>query len=492
MPTNFSALDQNLPRFTGDETTERKVQVIQDYLYQLLEALRYAMSNLDTRNFNQTAWNKFLDGYGSGLTDPIYKQISDAEGNLTKLEVTAKGLQMQITNNAGDIHNLSVTAGELTSQIANNAGDISTLKQTAQSLSSTISNAQGDISTLRQTANSLTSQISSANGNISVLQQTANNLSVSISNAQNNIYNLQLTANSLTSQISSANGNISVLQQTANNLSVSISNAQNNIYNLQLTANGLSSTVADTQGRVSIVEQTVNGLTIYNPYTGQTQINGGMIETSQMRLDRLFGNSVFLMTPSGEIAAEIRTTGASTARTSFDLWARAVRINSNEGDLYLHSDMAFVTLAGAQGNTCIGNFYPNQGGMYSCGVGWSPWSDIYANNSMIQTSDREAKEDIVYGLTRYDALFDTLRPVSFRFRDGTSGRTHLGLISQDVEAALEAAGLTDVEFAGFVRSAEPEGKVRYGLRYGEFVAMLIEQVQALKARVSALEGVETL
>lgn len=450
MPTNFSALDQNLPRFTGDETTERKVQVIQDYLYQLLEALRYAMSNLDTRNFNQTAWNKFLDGYGSGLTDPIYKQISDAEGNLTKLEVTAKGLQMQITNNAGDIHNLSVTAGELTSQIANNAGDISTLKQTAQSLSSTISNAQGDISALRQ------------------------------------------TANSLTSQISSANGNISVLQQTANNLSVSISNAQNNIYNLQLTANGLSSAVADTQGRVSIVEQTVNGLTIYNPYTGQTQINGGMIETSQMRLDRLFGNSVFLMTPSGEIAAEIRTTGASTARTSFDLWARAVRINSNEGDLYLHSDMAFVTLAGAQGNTCIGNFYPNQGGMYSCGVGWSPWSDIYANNSMIQTSDREAKEDIVYGLTRYDALFDTLRPVSFRFRDGTSGRTHLGLISQDVEAALEAAGLTDVEFAGFVRSAEPEGKVRYGLRYGEFVAMLIEQVQALKARVSALEGVETL
>ena len=450
MPTNFSALDQNLPRFTGEETTERKVQVIQDYLYQLLEALRYAMNNLDTRNFNQIEWDKFLDGYGSGLTDPIYKQLSDAEGNLTKLEVTAKGLQMQITNNAGDIHNLSVTAGELTSQIANNAGDISTLKQTAQSLSSTISNAQGDISRLQQ------------------------------------------TANSLSSQISNTQGDISTLQQTANNLSVSISNAQNNIYNLQLTANGLSSTVADTQGRVSLVEQTVNGLTIYNPYTGQTQINGGMIETSQMRLDRLFGNSVFLMTPSGEIAAEIRTTGASTARTSFDLWARAVRINSNEGDLYLHSDMAFVTLAGAQGNTCIGNFYPNQGGMYSCGVGWSPWSDIYANNSMIQTSDREAKEDIVYGLTRYDALFDTLRPVSFRFRDGTSGRTHLGLISQDVEAALEAAGLTDVEFAGFVRSAEPEGKVRYGLRYGEFVAMLIEQVQALKARVSALEGVETL
>ena len=31
MPTNFSALDQNLPRFTGEESVDRKVQVIQDY-----------------------------------------------------------------------------------------------------------------------------------------------------------------------------------------------------------------------------------------------------------------------------------------------------------------------------------------------------------------------------------------------------------------------------------------------------------------------------
>lgn len=450
MPTNFSALDQNLPRFTGEESVERKVQVIQDYLYQLLEALRYAMNNLDTRNFNQTEWDKFLDGYGSGLTDPIYKQLSDGEGNLTKLELTAKGLQMQITNNAGDIHNLSVTAGELTSQIANNAGDISTLKQTAQNLSSTISNAQGDISRLQQ------------------------------------------AANSLSSQISNTQGDISTLQQTANNLSVSISNAQNNIYNLQLTANGLSSTVADAQGRVSRVEQTVSGLTISDPYTGQTKISGGMIETSTLRLNTLYGNSFFLNLPGGEIVAEIRTTGAATARTSFDLWARAVRINSNEGDLYLRSDMAFVTLAGAQGNTCIGNFYPSQGGSYSCGLSWAPWSDIYAVNSMIQTSDREAKEAITYGLTRYDALFDALRPVSFRFLDGTSGRTHLGLISQDVEAALEAAGLTDMEFAGFIRSAEPEtdGVVHYGLRYGEFIALLIEQVQKLKARVSALEAAQ--
>lgn len=450
MPDTFSALDQNLPRFTGEETTERKVQVIQDYLYQLLEALRYAINNLDTRNFNQTEWDKFLDGYGSGLTDPIYKQLSDAEGNLTKLELTAKGLQLQITNNAGDINNLSITAGELSSQI---------------------SNAQGDISTLQQTANSLTVQISNAQGDISTLQQTAN---------------------SLTSQIASANGNISTLQQTANSLSVSISNANNNIYNLQLTTNGLSSTVADSQGRISVVEQTVNGLTVTGPY-GQTMIAGGMIETSTLRLQELYGDIIYLKNTAGAIGASFSIGSASTAATACDIWARSMHINSNDGDLFLRSWSGYVTFQGSSGITCIGNLSPNTGGTYSCGTSWHPWSDVYANNSVIQTSDREAKEDISYGLDRYNALFDALRPASFRFKDGTSGRTHLGMISQDVEAALTEVGLTDTEFAGFVRSPEPEGEgtVHYGLRYGEFIALLIEQVQKLKARVDALEGKET-
>lgn len=289
MPDTFSALDQNLPRFTGGETMERKVQVIQDYLYQLLEALRYAMYNLDTRNFNQTEWDKFLDGYGSGLTDPVYKRLSDADGNLTKLELTAKGLQLQITNNAGDINNLSITAGELSSQISNAQGDISTLKQTANSLTIQISNAQGDISTLQQTAHSLTSQISNAQGDISTLQQTANSLTSQIASANGNISTLQQTANSLSSRISTAEGNISILQQTANSLSVSIANVNNDIYNLQITANGLSSTVADAQGRISVVEQTVNGLAIRSS-GGSTVISG-----STITMDAVSGAGNFIL-----------------------------------------------------------------------------------------------------------------------------------------------------------------------------------------------------
>ena len=103
----------------------------------------------------------------------------------------------------------------------------------------------------------------------------------------------------------------------------------------------------------------------------------------------------------------------------------------------------------------------------------------------------EKKEAVAYGLDRYAALFDALRPVSFRLRKGQSGRTHLGLIAQDVEAA----GLTGMDFAGLIKSPrrdeagkEVEGAYDYALRYGEFTALCIAEIQGLKGRVTKLEG----
>jgi len=194
MPTNFSALDQNLPRFTGEESTERKVEVIQDYLYQLLEALRYKMGNLDTRNFNQTA----LSEYAGSLTDPIYKRLTDSEGNITNLELTAKGLQMQISDNAGNIHSLSATADKLQSQISDNAGSISTLTQTATGLGARISATDGRVTSLSASLDGITARVADAEGNVSSLTQTATSLSASISNATGRITTVETTINGLT------------------------------------------------------------------------------------------------------------------------------------------------------------------------------------------------------------------------------------------------------------------------------------------------------
>ena len=290
-------------------------------------------------------------------------------------------------------------------------------------------------------------------------------------------------------------GNVTIggLDDSLDDMTERISSIRRTIDSIDLTVrNGDNfSRLTLEAGNVVLASATIEfeGMVTFSDLTGRrTIINGDVINTDTLYLNTLWGNNIFLLTDDGEEAAQIRTTGAATARTAFDLWARAIRINSNEGDLYLHSDYAYVTLAGAAGNTCIGDFYPNRNGYYTCGTSDCCWSDVYAENATIQTSDRDAKKEIGYGLADYDTFFDSLRPVTFKMKDGTSGRTHLGLISQDVEEALKQAGLTDLDFAGYVRSPKPDEEgYRYALRYGEFIALLIEQVQALKTRLSTLE-----
>jgi hypothetical protein len=97
-----------------------------------------------------------------------------------------------------------------------------------------------------------------------------------------------------------------------------------------------------------------------------------------------------------------------------------------------------------------------------------------------------------------------LLPVSFMFKSGTSGRTHIGFISQDVEAAMEELGMTSLDFAGFCKDIktkpsttgngeEPDldenGNVQYiySLRYGEFVALNTHMIQKLSQRTNDLE-----
>ena len=104
-----------------------------------------------------------------------------------------------------------------------------------------------------------------------------------------------------------------------------------------------------------------------------------------------------------------------------------------------------------------------------------------------------------------------LNPVSYKFNDGTSGRTHFGMIAQDVEELMAHQGISSMDFAGFIKSpkiktvTDEEGTVieekvieneyLYGLRYEEFIAPIIKTIQlqqkeinALNERINKLEG----
>ena len=70
MPSNWLYIDTNFPTFTGEENTEKKVTTIQNYMFMLVEQLRYSLHNLDLSNMNQTAVERgVLRDYGDGRID---------------------------------------------------------------------------------------------------------------------------------------------------------------------------------------------------------------------------------------------------------------------------------------------------------------------------------------------------------------------------------------------------------------------------------------
>lgn len=101
----------------------------------------------------------------------------------------------------------------------------------------------------------------------------------------------------------------------------------------------------------------------------------------------------------------------------------------------------------------------------------------------------------------YERFFSLLRPTRYRMNNGRSGRFHVGFIAQDVEEALEAAGLTSMDFAGFIKSpiherelpngeedeSSPITDYGYALRYQEFAALNTHMIQRLMQRVDELE-----
>jgi hypothetical protein len=127
------------------------------------------------------------------------------------------------------------------------------------------------------------------------------------------------------------------------------------------------------------------------------------------------------------------------------------------------------------------NVYPDYEGRLE-----GTWS---ATSCLGTTSDRTKKNTINDLPERYSALFDGLRPVTYKYNDGRSGRTHTGFIAQDVYDATVSAGLTSSDFAAVCYDIKDEQKVNWRIRYEEIIALNTWQIQRLKEEIERLRVV---
>lgn len=119
------------------------------------------------------------------------------------------------------------------------------------------------------------------------------------------------------------------------------------------------------------------------------------------------------------------------------------------------------------------------------------WRDLFIQNAPSVVSDKKEKNTIEVLPEEYSEMFDRLKPVRFKMNNGTSDRFHTGMVAQDVEEAMDAAGVSSKDFAGLIKTENPKDEtVSYGLRYEEFIALCIDQIQKLKKRVEELEEKE--
>ena len=178
MPSNLLSADTGFPDLMGNQSTDEKFRMVSDYLYMLLEQLRYSMANLGRENFNDTAFQEI-----AGLiTEPVYIQLKDVEGNLSSLTVTAEQLISRMTDAEGNISVLQQTSTSLTSQVSDLEGNVSTLQQSSKALEVRLTNAEGDLSRITVTVNGITQSVSDLETGLSQTLRIAPN-GVTITNA---------------------------------------------------------------------------------------------------------------------------------------------------------------------------------------------------------------------------------------------------------------------------------------------------------------------
>ena len=199
------------------------------------------------------------------------------------------------------------------------------------------------------------------------------------------------------------------------------------------------------------------------------------------------------------------TVGAD-AKLSFGkqvMWGGVAGIYSSQNQrLYLHASTEANYYLYLGTDSSKWTLAPDTSGKLTLGTANKKWGQIYSTSASINTSDRNVKKDIkTLDPEQMIKFIMALDAVGYKFIDGESGRQHTGMVSQQVFEAMKVAGLTDMDFAGFIKSPEykevvkengmvedvPTGDYIYGLRYEEFIAPLISVVQNQQKQIDELK-----
>lgn len=462
-----TVIEQDCP-YATQQMANNLLATLQGYSYQGLEANGAKVSPIAELGDGITV---------NGLyTQLAYQSIRFSTGEV--MDVAAPGK----TETLHEYQTEGYTTQQFTHQIAQTRSLIS---KTSEEIRLLVEDEINEISTsFSVQIGEISARVDDAEGSIEVVINTIDGLTVTDSSGTTKIKGDRVETENLYVNAANISGTLTANQI---NLTGSItwgdlaSDAQNQVNNAKNLASSAYGTAVSAQTSANTANSQISAWT----YPGSTMINGQMLKTGTVMATQLLGGYVGLLNQYQQAVGNM-TIGMATTGYAVELNSSGGLRLSSSGNFWVDSSYGTLGIT-ASGVISGGNCVPGAGSRYSLGAPGLNWTQVYADNSTIVTSDRNKKTDITYDMSQYSALFDLLKPTPYKLAGGTSGRVHLGLISQDVEKELSEAGLSSLKFAGFIKSTTEDGDL-YALRYEEFIPLLIYEVQSLKKRVAELEA----
>ncbi len=309
------------------------------------------------------------------------------------------------------------------------------------------------------------------------LRYTLNNLGEeNLSDELNStIHEASRSAVSVERIIRNVEGSVSMIQQTANSIKLEVAT--------KVDENEIISKINQTSESILIQANRLNlsGYVTINSLKagGTTTIDGGRITTGTVAAARIDVNNLYVKHLNG---ADGTFTGSLSAAsgTFTELTASngAVKFTGNNinicgveiGYVSYYSQVCVVPPAHQTGNVGTGSLAWDQcvaKNLYSSGGGVNSYSM------------RKLKKDILN--YPYDpTAVDRLQPVTYIMRNDDTNTIHLGLIADDVREVepLLVSSFQDESMPGSVLT----------LDYSRVSVLLINEIKALRKRVSSLEG----
>lgn len=409
----------------------------------------------------------------NGLTTNFNNQISGLNSQLTQ---TAGSLQIQITDNKNNLQSqITQQAGLISSKVSsidyNGNTIVSKINQSSTKIeqSALNINLSGFV-----TFNSLSTagETTINGGNI----KTGTITGVTISG--NTIIGNTISGGSI-SGTSISGANISSFGYGAGHVSKTtiaegyITSHVIKVRPMNLTTNDFST---DSSGYTSIG---ANSIAIYtNAFQAPFSVTNGAVTCTSI--------NGYTPITSGNIKEQSvkNATDATIAQFAHRAGNADYATNANSADYASNSGQ----LGGMVYVSANSNFRPNFSGYTSCGTSEGKWSSVWSDTGIIQTSDKRVKRDIkeLSDDERFLKFAKMLVPYTYKMIDGTSGRNHVGFIAQEIEKTMTECGISDIEFAGLIKSPIYESILEngeydltseivdysYSLRYDEFIPLL--------------------